>query len=31
MISTHATRGVRWTAMPTWHELPEKDTDAAIA
>jgi cytochrome c oxidase cbb3-type subunit 2 len=19
------TRGVRWTAMPTWHELPEKD------
>jgi cytochrome c oxidase cbb3-type subunit I/II len=19
------TRGVRWTAMPTWHEIPEKD------
>src|SRR5262249_38844226 len=25
------TRGVRWTAMPTWHELPEKDRLAAIA
>jgi cytochrome c oxidase cbb3-type subunit I/II len=25
------TRGVRWTAMPTWHELPEKDRIAAIA
>jgi cytochrome c oxidase cbb3-type subunit 2 len=25
------TRGVRWTAMPTWHELPEKDRFAVIA
>ena len=25
------TRGVRWTAMPTWHELPEKDRMAVIA
>lgn len=25
------TRGVRWTAMPTWHELPEKDRITAIA
>ncbi len=25
------TRGVRWTAMPTWHELSEKDRIAAIA
>jgi cytochrome c oxidase cbb3-type subunit I/II len=25
------TRGVRWTAMPTWHELPEKDRVAVIA
>jgi cytochrome c oxidase cbb3-type subunit I/II len=25
------TRGVRWTAMPTWHELPEKDRISAIA
>jgi cytochrome c oxidase cbb3-type subunit I/II len=25
------TRGVRWTAMPTWHELPEKDRIAVIA
>jgi cytochrome c oxidase cbb3-type subunit 2 len=25
------TRGVRWTAMPTWHELPDKDRLAAIA
>jgi cytochrome c oxidase cbb3-type subunit I/II len=24
-------RGVRWTAMPTWHELPEKDRIAVIA
>lgn len=24
------TRGVRWTAMPTWHELPEKDRLAVI-
>jgi cytochrome c oxidase cbb3-type subunit 2 len=24
-------RGVRWTAMPTWHELPEKDRVAVIA
>jgi len=24
-------RGVRWTAMPTWHELPEKDRLAAVA
>jgi cytochrome c oxidase cbb3-type subunit I/II len=24
------TRGVRWTAMPTWHELPEKDRVAVI-
>jgi cytochrome c oxidase cbb3-type subunit I/II len=23
-------RGVRWTAMPTWHELPEKDRLAVI-
>ncbi|HEU5321831.1 MAG TPA: cbb3-type cytochrome c oxidase subunit II [Methylomirabilota bacterium] len=23
-------RGVRWTAMPTWHELPEKDRIAVI-
>ncbi len=25
------TRGVRWTAMPTWHEIPEKDRIAVIA
>jgi cytochrome c oxidase cbb3-type subunit I/II len=25
------TRGVRWTAMPTWHELPDKDRIAVIA
>ena len=25
------TRGVRWTAMPTWHELPEKDRVSVIA
>lgn len=25
------TRGVRWTAMPTWHEVPEKDRIAVIA
>ena len=25
------TRGVRFTAMPTWHELPEKDRVAVIA
>jgi cytochrome c oxidase cbb3-type subunit I/II len=25
------TRGVRWTAMPTWHELPERDRIAVIA
>jgi cytochrome c oxidase cbb3-type subunit 2 len=25
------TRGVRYTAMPTWHELPEKDRLAVIA
>lgn len=24
------TRGVRWTAMPTWHEIPEKDRLAVI-
>ncbi len=24
------TRGVRWTAMPTWHEIPEKDRMAVI-
>jgi cytochrome c oxidase cbb3-type subunit 2 len=24
------TRGVRWTAMPPWHELPDKDRFAAI-
>ena len=24
------TRGVRWTAMPTWHEVPEKDRLAVI-
>jgi cytochrome c oxidase cbb3-type subunit I/II len=24
------TRGVRWTAMPTWHELPDKDRLAAL-
>src|SRR3989442_777528 len=24
------TRGVRWTAMPTWHELPDKDRFAVI-
>ena len=24
-------RGVRWTAMPTWHEIPEKDRIAVIA
>jgi cytochrome c oxidase cbb3-type subunit I/II len=24
-------RGVRWTAMPTWHELPEKDRLSVIA
>jgi cytochrome c oxidase cbb3-type subunit 2 len=24
-------RGVRWTAMPTWHEIPEKDRFAVIA
>ena len=25
------TRGVRWTAMPTWHELAEKDRLAVVA
>jgi len=25
------TRGVRWTAMPTWHEVPEADRRAVIA
>ena len=25
------TRGVRWTAMPTWHELPEQDRMSVIA
>ncbi len=25
------TRGVRWTAMPTWHEVPDKDRVAVIA
>jgi cytochrome c oxidase cbb3-type subunit 2 len=25
------TRGVRWTAMPTWHELPDKDRIAVIS
>ncbi len=25
------TRGLRWTAMPTWHELPEKDRITVIA
>src|SRR5439155_1115032 len=25
------TRGVRWTAMPTWHETPDKDRVAVIA
>jgi len=25
------TRGVRWTAMPTWHELPEQDRITVIA
>ena len=25
------TRGVRWTAMPTWHELPDKERLAAVA
>ena len=25
------TRGVRWTAMPTWHELPDKDRLAVVA
>jgi len=25
------TRGVRWTAMPTWHEVPDKDRLAVIA
>ncbi len=24
------TRGVRWTAMPTWHEIPEKDRLAVV-
>jgi cytochrome c oxidase cbb3-type subunit I/II len=24
------TRGVRWTAMPTWHELPEKERLAVV-
>jgi cytochrome c oxidase cbb3-type subunit 2 len=24
------TRGVRWTAMPTWHELPDKDRLAVL-
>jgi cytochrome c oxidase cbb3-type subunit I/II len=24
------TRGVRWTAMPTWHELPEQDRISVI-
>ena len=24
------TRGVRWTAMPTWHELPDKERFAAV-
>src|SRR5262245_64420086 len=25
------TRGVRWTAMPTWHELPKKERIAVVA
>jgi cytochrome c oxidase cbb3-type subunit 2 len=25
------TRGVRWTGMPTWHEIPEKERIAVIA
>lgn len=25
------TRGVRWTAMPTWHEVPERDRLAVVA
>lgn len=25
------TRGVRWTAMPPWHELPDKDRMAVVA
>ncbi|MGH7340315.1 MAG: cytochrome c, partial [Candidatus Rokuibacteriota bacterium] len=25
------TRGIRWTAMPTWHEVPEKERIAVIA
>jgi cytochrome c oxidase cbb3-type subunit 2 len=25
------TRGLRWTAMPTWHELPDKDRLAVVA
>jgi cytochrome c oxidase cbb3-type subunit I/II len=25
------TRGVRWTAMPTWHELPDKERLAVVA
>jgi cytochrome c oxidase cbb3-type subunit I/II len=25
------TRGVRWTAMPTWHEVPEKERLAVVA
>src|SRR2546422_1689006 len=24
------TRGVRWTAMPTWHELPDKERLAVV-
>ena len=25
------TRGVRWTAMPTWHEVPDKERVAVVA
>jgi cytochrome c oxidase cbb3-type subunit 2 len=25
------TRGVRWTAMPTWHEVPDQDRRAVVA
>jgi len=25
------TRGVRWTAMPTWHEVPDKERFAVVA
>jgi cytochrome c oxidase cbb3-type subunit 2 len=25
------TRGVRWTAMPTWHEVPDKERIAVVA